>query len=129
MPAWIPTRRFEVSTRDLPRTRREIDFALVNDELALLWVVNMGCIDLNTWYSRVDKPVAARLVLFDLDLSPDVGFAETIEVALLVKQVLDLVGLVSFPKTSGSEGIHILVPVDRRHTTTRRVASRRSWPA
>ena len=116
MPEWIPTRRFEVSTRDSPRTRREIDFALVNDELALLWVVNMGCIDMNTWYSRVDKPSRPDWVLFDLDPSPDVGFAETIEVALLVKEVLDLVGLVSFPKTSGSEGIHILVPVDRRHT-------------
>ena len=116
MPDWIPTRRFEVSTRDSPRTRREIDFALVNDELALLWVVNMGCIDMNTWYSRVDKPSRPDFVLFDLDPSPDVGFAETIEVALLVKQVLDLVGLVSFPKTSGSEGIHILVPVERRHT-------------
>ncbi len=116
MPEWIPTRRFEVSTRESPRTRREIDFALVNDELALLWVVNMGCIDLNTWYSRVDKPSRPDWVLFDLDPSPDVGFAETIEVALLVKQVLELVGLVSFPKTSGSEGIHILVPVDRRHS-------------
>jgi len=116
MPDWIPTRHFEVSTRDSPRTRREIDFALVNDELALLWVVNMGCIDLNTWYSRVDKPSRPDWVLFDLDPSPDVGFAETIEVALLVKQVLELVGLVSFPKTSGSEGIHILVPLERRHT-------------
>ena len=116
MPDWIPTRRFEVSTRDSPRTRREIDFAIVNDELALLWVVNMGCIDLNTWYSRVDKPSRPDFVLFDLDPSPDVGFAETIQVALLVKQTLDLVGLASFPKTSGSEGIHILVPVERRHT-------------
>ncbi|MBA2297736.1 MAG: DNA ligase D [Actinobacteria bacterium] len=116
MPDWIPTRRFEVSARDSARTRREIDFALVNDELALLWVVNMGCIDLNTWYSRVDRPSRPDWVLFDLDPSPDVGFAETIEVALLVKQALDLVGLVSFPKTSGSEGIHILVPVERRHT-------------
>ena len=69
MPAWIPTRRFEVSTRDSPRTRREIDFLLVNDELALLWVVNMGCIDLNTWYSRVDKPSRPDFVLFDLDPS------------------------------------------------------------
>ncbi len=116
MPDWIPTRRFEVSARDAKRTRREIDFALVNDELALLWMVNMGCIDLNTWYSRVDKPSRPDFVLFDLDPSPDVGFAETIEVALLVKEALDLVGLESFPKTSGSEGIHVLVPVARRHT-------------
>ncbi len=116
MPDWIPTRQFEASTRDRPPQRRLIDFALVNDELALLWMVNMGCIDMNTWYSRVDKPSRPDWVLFDLDPSPDVGFPETIQVALLIKQMLDLLGLESFPKTSGSEGIHILVPVARRHT-------------
>jgi bifunctional non-homologous end joining protein LigD len=116
MPEWIPTRRFEVSARDKERTRKNVDFALVNDELALLWMVNMGCIDLNTWYSRVDKPDRPDFVLFDLDPSPDVGFAETIEVALLVKQTLDLLELESFPKTSGSEGIHVLVPIERRHS-------------
>jgi bifunctional non-homologous end joining protein LigD len=116
MPDWIPTRRFEVSARDAKRTRKQVDFALVNDELALLWMVNMGCIDLNTWYSRVDRPDRPDFVLFDLDPSPDVGFAETIEVALLVKQTLDLLELESFPKTSGSEGIHVLVPIERRHS-------------
>ena len=116
MPDWIPKRPFEASTRDQPPQRRVIDFPLVNDELALLWVVNMGCIDMNTWYSRVDKPSRPDWVLFDLDPSPDVGFPETIQVARLIKETLDLVGLESFPKTSGSEGIHILVPVARRHT-------------
>jgi bifunctional non-homologous end joining protein LigD len=116
MPDWIPTRRFEVSTRDRPPQRRLVDFLLVNDELALLWVVNMGCIDMNTWYSRVDKPERPDWVLFDLDPSPDVGFAETIQVALLIRETLELLNLQSFPKTSGSEGIHILVPVTRRHT-------------
>ena len=116
MPDWIPTRQFEASTRDRPPKRRLIDFALVNDELALLWMVNMGCIDMNTWYSRVDKPSRPDWVLFDLDPSEDVGFAETVEVARLIKQTLDLLGLESFPKTSGSEGIHVLVPVSRRHT-------------
>ena len=116
MPEWIPTAAFEASTRERPPQRRLIDFALVNDDLALLWMVNMGCIDMNTWYSRLDKPSRPDWVLFDLDPSPDVGFAETIEVALLIKQTLDLLELESFPKTSGSEGIHILVPVARRHT-------------
>jgi bifunctional non-homologous end joining protein LigD len=116
MPDWIPTRRFEASTRERPPQRRLIDFPLVNDELALLWVVNMGCIDMNTWYSRVDKPERPDFVLFDLDPSPDVGFAEAIEVALLIRETLELLKLESFPKTSGSEGIHILVPVTRRHT-------------
>ena len=88
----------------------------MNDELALLWMVNMGCIDLNTWYSRVDKLDRPDWVLFDLDPSDDVGFKETVEVALLVKQALDALGLESFSKTSGADGIHVLVPIARRHT-------------
>ena len=118
MPDWIPTAQFEASTRDKPPQRRLIDFPLVNDELALLWMVNMGCIDMNTWYSRVDKPSRPDFVLFDLDPSPDVGFPEAIHVALLIKQTLDLLELESHAKTSGSEGIHILVPIARRHTFT-----------
>ena len=116
MPDWIPRRRFLVSTRESPRRRREIDAPLVNDDLALLWMVNMACIDLNTWFSRVDKPERPDWVLFDLDPAADAGFAETVQVALLVKQALDALGLVSFPKTSGSDGIHVLVPIERRHT-------------
>jgi bifunctional non-homologous end joining protein LigD len=116
IPEWISTESIVVSTRETPRQRRRIDAPLVNDELSLLWMVNMGCIDLNTWYSRIDKPERPDWVLFDLDPSPDVGFAETIEVALLVKQALDALELESLVKTSGSEGIHILVPIARRHT-------------
>jgi len=116
MPEWIPTVELMVTTRETPRQRRKISAPLVNDELALLWMVNMGCIDLNTWYSRVDKPGRPDFVLFDLDPSADVGFKETIEVALLVKQALDALDLESVVKTSGSDGIHVLVPIARRHT-------------
>jgi bifunctional non-homologous end joining protein LigD len=116
MPEWIPTYRALVSTREKPREKKYVNFPLVNDELALLWMVNMGCIDMNTWYSRVDKPSRPDWVLFDLDPSDDVGFRETIQVALLVKEMLDALGLESFPKTSGSEGMHVLVPIERRWT-------------
>ena len=116
MPEWIPTREFEVSTRGSPRQKRKISVPIVNDELALLWMVNMGCIDLNTWYSRVDKPDRPDFVLFDLDPAADAGFPEVIQVALLVKEVMGALGLVAFPKTSGSKGMHVLVPVERRHT-------------
>jgi bifunctional non-homologous end joining protein LigD len=105
MPDWIP--RFHTDQFDAP---------VVNDEDALLWMVNMGCIDMNTWYSRVDKPDRPDFVLFDLDPSPDVGFAETVQVALIVKQALDALGLESFPKTSSADGMHVLVPVERRYT-------------
>jgi bifunctional non-homologous end joining protein LigD len=116
MPDWIPRRPFMVSTRETPKRKRKIQVPLVNDELALLWMVNMGCIDMNVWYSRVDKPERPDFVLFDLDPSPDVGFKETVQVALLIKEVLDALGLEGFPKTSGSDGIHVLVPVERRYT-------------
>ena len=115
MPDWIPTRAFRSTSRER-REKRTIRYPLVNDELALLWMVNMGCIDMNAWYSRVDRPERPDFVLFDLDPSPDVGFRETVRVALLVKEVLDAVGLEGFPKTSGAEGMHVLVPVERRHT-------------
>ncbi len=115
MPEWIARKAFRATSRE-SRQKRMISYPLVNDELALLWMVNMGCIDMNVWYSRVDKPERPDFVLFDLDPSPDVGFKETVEVALLVKEVLDALELEGFPKTSGSDGIHVLVPVARRYT-------------
>ncbi len=116
MPDWIPRFAVEVSTRERPPKRRMIEAPLVNDERALLWMVNMGCIDMNAWYSRVDKPERPDFVLFDLDPSPDVGINEVVEVALIVKQALDALGLVSFPKTSSADGMHVLVPIERRST-------------
>jgi bifunctional non-homologous end joining protein LigD len=71
---------------------------------------------MNTWYSRVDRPERPDWVLFDLDPSPDVGFKEVVQVALLIREVLDALDLVGFPKTSGADGVHVLVPIARRHT-------------
>ena len=116
MPDWIPTFRVEVSTRESPAKRKWIRAPLVNDEDTLLWMVNMGCIDMNAWYSRVDKPDRPDFVLFDLDPAAGVGFGEAVQVALLVKAALDALELESFAKTSGADGIHVLVPVERRHT-------------
>jgi bifunctional non-homologous end joining protein LigD len=116
MPDWIATRPFDVSTRDTPRKRRQIRVPLVNDELALLWMVNMGCIDMNTWYSRVDKPSRPDFVLFDLDPSADVGFKEAVQVAHLVRETLAALDLECYAKTSGADGMHVLLPIARRYT-------------
>jgi bifunctional non-homologous end joining protein LigD len=109
MPEWIP---------------RWNDWALVNEPAALLWMVNMGCIDMNAWYSRIDKPDRPDFVLFDLDPTPVVPWAQTVEVALILKQLLAALELESFPKTSGGKGFHVLVPISRRSTfeDTRRFA-------
>jgi bifunctional non-homologous end joining protein LigD len=123
-PAWIKRVEVRVGTRGTQESRL-IEVPVVNDELALLWMVNTGCIECHTWYSRIDLLERPDVVVFDLDPSDDVGFAETVEVALLVKQALDELGLASFPKTSGAHGIHVLVPIERRHSfdDTRRFAT------
>jgi bifunctional non-homologous end joining protein LigD len=114
MPDWIERAPFPASTRE--GERRIIEYAVVNDELSLLWMANMGCIDLHTWASRVDRPELPDWVMFDLDPSEGSNFEEVVEVAQLVKQTLDLLELASYPKTSGSRGIHVLVPITRRHS-------------
>jgi bifunctional non-homologous end joining protein LigD len=113
MPEWIARTAQPASTRE--GEKKIIDYALVNDELALLWMANMGCIDLHAWSSRVDKPDRPDWVMFDLDPSEGATFEDVVQVALLIKQTLDLLELESFPKTSGSRGIHVLVPIARRH--------------
>jgi len=120
MPEWIRTARLPAKSRG----GETVDYPLVNDELALLWMVQMGCVDMHLWYSRVDKPNRPDYVLFDLDPSPDVGFRETVEVAQHVREALDAMGLECFVKTSGGEGLHVQVPIARRYTyeETRRFA-------
>ena len=73
----------------------------------------MHCIDMNAWYSRVDKPHRPDFVLFDLD-PPEDGFELAIEVAHLIRALLDEVGLPGYVKTSGADGIHVLAPIKRR---------------
>jgi bifunctional non-homologous end joining protein LigD len=114
-PAWVLTRQFTTHPRG--GGSRQVDFALVNSREALLWMVQMNCVDLNAWYSRVDKPHRPDYVVFDLDPpdEPD-AFAQAIEVAHLLHGLLDEVGLPGYVKTSGADGIHVLAPIERRAT-------------
>jgi bifunctional non-homologous end joining protein LigD len=114
MPDWIPTAEFPATSRDT-REKRMIRYPLVNEEAALLWMANMGCIDLNAWCSRADRADRPDFALFDLDPTPEAGFAAAAEVALLVRDALAAVDLRGYPKTSGSDGVHVLVPLARRY--------------
>jgi bifunctional non-homologous end joining protein LigD len=116
MPAWIPTRTFRTYPRE--GGSRLVDFPLVNSAEAVLWMVQMNCIDMNAWYSRVDKPDRPDFVLFDLD-PPDGGFSLAIRVAHLIREELERLELASYVKTSGADGIHVLVPIARRATYER----------
>src|SRR5215471_14488055 len=112
-PDWIPTRQFRTWPRE--GESRLVDFTLVNETAALIWMVQMNCIDMNAWYSRVDKPERPDYVVFDLD-PPESrnGFAAAIRVAHLIRDALEQLGLRSYPKTSCADGIHVLVPITRR---------------
>jgi bifunctional non-homologous end joining protein LigD len=80
-------------------------------------MVNLGCIELNPWHSTIQQPYHPSWCVIDLDPA-DIPFTKVVETALVVKQVLDEIGVVSFPKTSGSTGLHIYIPLDQRYDYT-----------
>jgi len=93
---------------------RSADEVVVDDAAGLAWVVNLGCLDLNPWAVRaedVDHPDELRV---DLDPTPQASWADVQAVALTVRDVLEELGYRSFPKTSGSRGIHINVRIQPR---------------
>ncbi len=85
-------------------------FAIVDDAAALAWVANLGCIELHTWASRVPEIERPDYLLIDLDPTTDGQWPFVREIALVVCEVLDELGLRSYPKTSGATGLHILAP-------------------
>jgi bifunctional non-homologous end joining protein LigD len=113
LPDWISTRQFRTWPRE--GESRLVDFALVNSPEAVLFMVQNNCIDMNAWYSRVDKPDRPDFVLFDLD-PPDGGFELAIEVAHFIHELLDELELPGYVKTSGADGIHVVAPITRRST-------------
>src|SRR5712692_7992207 len=93
-----------------------IDFPMVQDLASLLWVVNLGCIDLNQWYARCDDVDRPDYVDFDLDPVPGATFEKVAATALLVHESLDALKMPNYAKTTGSKGIHVYVPIVRGPT-------------
>jgi bifunctional non-homologous end joining protein LigD len=99
-------------------------FAIVDNAAALVWVANLGCIELHTWHSRVPEIEHPDYLLIDLDPTANGQWPFVREIALVVRDVLDELGLRSYPKTSGATGLHILAPIrpDVRFPDVRRFA-------
>ena len=93
------------------RSGRTADFPVVTDAAGLAWIVNLGCIELHTWHARVTDVERPDYLLIDLDPSEGNPWELVPEIALVVKEVMDELGLASFPKTSGATGFHILAPI------------------
>ena len=99
-------------------------FAIVNNRRALEWVVNLGCIELHTWHSRVPEIERPDYLLIDLDPSRDGQWPYVRQIALVVHEVMEELGLASYPKTSGATGLHIVAPIksDLEYPDVRRFA-------
>jgi bifunctional non-homologous end joining protein LigD len=106
-PKWIPICEIQHPSANL------VDFPVIDDLAGLLWVVNLGCIDLNPWYARCDDVDRPDYLHFDLDPTPGATFALVREAALLLREALEKLKIKSYPKTTGSRGIHIYIPIVR----------------
>jgi bifunctional non-homologous end joining protein LigD len=90
-----------------------IDFPMIQDEAALMWVINLGCIDLNQWYATCDDTSRPDYLHFDLDPGAGADFDQVIDAARIVREALDTLKMPVFAKTTGSRGMHLYVPIVR----------------
>src|SRR6266511_834059 len=109
-PEWIDLCHIEHSSGNV------IDFPMIQDLASLLWVVNLGCIDLNQWYARCDDVDRPDYVHFDLDPGEGAAFAQVVETALVLHEALTALRMPDLVKTTGSRGLHVYVPIVRGPT-------------
>jgi bifunctional non-homologous end joining protein LigD len=106
-PEWIRTHAIEHDSGNI------IDFPVIDDVPSLLWIINLGCIDLNQWYAKSDDINRPDYVHFDLDPGKGATFDQVRECAVIVKEALETLGMRPLVKTSGSKGMHVYVPIVR----------------
>jgi len=109
-PEWIKTCAIEHASGNI------IDFPIIADLAALVWVINLGCIDLNPWYARCDDVDRPDYLHFDLDPVKGASWSQMLEAAALVHEALTGLGMPALIKTTGSRGFHVYVPIVRGPT-------------
>jgi bifunctional non-homologous end joining protein LigD len=113
LPSWIET--FTLYSQD---SQRNINYILITEPAALAWLANQGCIEIHPWLSSLESLEKPDFLVIDLDPSDFNSFEQVVEVAQLVKALFDELKLKSYPKTSGSSGLHIYVPVKSIYSYT-----------
>jgi bifunctional non-homologous end joining protein LigD len=106
-PEWIRTCRIDHDSGNV------IDFPVIDDVPSLLWVINLGCIDLNQWYAKCDDVNRPDYVHFDLDPGPGAEWDQVLECGRIVRDALQSLKMPAFVKTTGSRGLHVYVPIVR----------------
>jgi bifunctional non-homologous end joining protein LigD len=110
-PAWVETYNYH-SERD----GEDKEYLVAKDEASLLFMVNLGCIEMNPWSSRVQKEDYPDWCIIDLDPGKNTSFEQVIEAANVTHAVLDELNIPSYPKTSGSTGMHVYIPFGAKYT-------------
>ena len=110
-PEWIETQKVFSESSD-----KYINYIICNDKETLAYLNNLGCIELNIWTSKIKKADNPDYLVLDLDPSEKNSFEDVIETAQAVKEVLDLAGVGGYPKTSGSSGIHVYIPMNAKYS-------------
>jgi bifunctional non-homologous end joining protein LigD len=109
-PDWIET--FEYKSESDGKTK---NYLVAKDEASLLYMATLGCIEMNPWHSRVENEDYPDWCIIDLDPAENT-FNQVIEAANVTRQILESLGVKAYPKTSGSTGIHIYIPLGAKYT-------------
>jgi len=109
-PSWIQTAPFFAES-----TGKTVDYTICNDKATLLYLANLGCIEMNPWNSTIKTPDNPTYLIMDIDPSSKNNFDQVVEVAQVVIQVLEKAGATYYCKTSGATGLHIFVPLNAKY--------------
>lgn len=112
-PSWVKTKKIHAASPD-----KDVYWLLCQDEATLVYLANLGCIELNPWHSRVGSLDRPDYLLLDLD-AKTCGFEAVVRVAEEIRKLLEAIGASGFPKTSGKSGLHICLPLGARYSYAR----------
>ena len=110
IPSWIKTKRIFSESAN-----KNIDYFICSDEKTLIYLANLGCIELNPWHSTIQKPDYPDYLIMDIDPSPKNSFDQVIETAIVIKEILDEAKVNGYCKTSGASGLHIYIPLAKKY--------------
>jgi bifunctional non-homologous end joining protein LigD len=109
LPNWIKTKKIYAESSD-----KDVHYLICNNEATLVYMTNLGCIEIHPWFSRINKLDKPDYVVLDLD-PEEISFGKVVETALTIKKVLDTADIKSFCKTSGATGLHIYIPLNAKY--------------
>jgi len=110
IPEWLHTEKQYSKSND-----EYLDYLVCDDEATLIYMANLGCIEINPWHSTFDQPDMPDYMIMDLDPG-EIGFKEVVRTALKVKEICDAIGIECFCKTSGATGLHVYIPLKKKYT-------------